>query len=194
MKKYTCQSCWYTYDPAVGDPKAGIAPGTAFEDIPEDWFCPICMRDKSAFKPEEEVKIEGQTPFDDDLDRYRCKACWYIYDPRLGDPVAGIAPGTAFEDLPEDWFCPICMLTKDSFIKVTLTDKIAKSIVSGEPVNPNTDLARYKCKACFYTYDPRVGDPKAGVAPGTAFEDLPEDWFCPICMMTKDYFEREGIE
>lgn len=36
MKKYTCKSCWYTYDPAVGDPKAGIALGTAFEDLPED--------------------------------------------------------------------------------------------------------------------------------------------------------------
>ena len=56
MKKYVCEPCGYEYDPAVGDPKAGIAPGTAFEDLPEDWFCPICMRDKSAFEAEEEVK------------------------------------------------------------------------------------------------------------------------------------------
>ena len=42
MKKYECEPCGYIYDPAVGDPDGGIAPGTAFEDIPDDWVCPIC--------------------------------------------------------------------------------------------------------------------------------------------------------
>jgi len=42
MKKYNCLLCGYTYDPAVGDPGAGIKPGTAFEDLPEDWTCPDC--------------------------------------------------------------------------------------------------------------------------------------------------------
>ena len=42
MKKYICDVCGYEYDPAVGDPDGGIAPGTAFEDIPEDWVCPVC--------------------------------------------------------------------------------------------------------------------------------------------------------
>lgn len=42
MKKYLCSVCGYVYDPAVGDPDSGIAPGTAFEDIPEDWVCPVC--------------------------------------------------------------------------------------------------------------------------------------------------------
>ena len=42
MKKYVCEPCGYEYDPAVGDPDNGIAPGTAFEDIPDDWVCPIC--------------------------------------------------------------------------------------------------------------------------------------------------------
>ena len=41
MKKYTCV-CGYVYDPAVGDPDNGIAAGTAFEDLPEDWVCPVC--------------------------------------------------------------------------------------------------------------------------------------------------------
>lgn len=190
MKKYTCKSCWYTYDPAVGDPKAGIAPGTAFEDLPEDWFCPICMRDKSAFEAEEEVKEEGHEPLNESLDRYKCKSCWYIYDPRIGDPGAGIAPGTAFEDLPEDWMCPICMYTKKQFVKVSLSEDLAKKAAAGEAAMKHTDLSRYKCKACFYTYDPRVGDPGAGVEPGTAFEDLPEDWLCPICMMMKNYFVK----
>ncbi len=40
--KYMCEPCGYIYDPAEGDPDGGIAPGTAFEDIPEDWCCPVC--------------------------------------------------------------------------------------------------------------------------------------------------------
>jgi rubredoxin len=42
MKKYVCDVCGWVYDPAVGDPDNGIEPGTAFEDLPEDWVCPEC--------------------------------------------------------------------------------------------------------------------------------------------------------
>ena len=51
MKKYVCVLCGYEYDPAVGDTDNGIAPGTAFEDIPEDWVCPVCGAGKSDFEP-----------------------------------------------------------------------------------------------------------------------------------------------
>jgi flavin reductase (DIM6/NTAB) family NADH-FMN oxidoreductase RutF/rubredoxin len=51
--KYTCTVCGYVYDPKEGDPDSGIKPGTAFEDIPEDWVCPICGADKSAFEKAE---------------------------------------------------------------------------------------------------------------------------------------------
>ena len=51
MQKYVCVVCGYVYDPAVGDPDGGIAPGTAFEDIPEDWVCPICGVGKDDFSP-----------------------------------------------------------------------------------------------------------------------------------------------
>ncbi len=53
MKKYVCQVCGYVYDPAEGDPDGGVAPGTAFEDLPDDWVCPVCGADKSQFEPEE---------------------------------------------------------------------------------------------------------------------------------------------
>lgn len=49
MKKYICEPCGYEYGPAVGDPDAGIAPGTAFEDLPEDWVCPVCGVGKEDF-------------------------------------------------------------------------------------------------------------------------------------------------
>ena len=52
MKKYVCNVCGYVYDPAVGDPDSGIAPGTAFEDIPDDWVCPVCGVGKDSFEVE----------------------------------------------------------------------------------------------------------------------------------------------
>jgi rubredoxin len=47
--------------------------------------------------------------------KYECTACGYIYDPEKGDPDGGIAPGTPFEDIPDDWVCPLCGLSKDAF-------------------------------------------------------------------------------
>mgnify|MGYP003291108179 CR=1 FL=1 len=49
MKKDVCTVCGYVYDPEKGDPDNGIAPGTAFEDIPEDWCCPECGAPKDSF-------------------------------------------------------------------------------------------------------------------------------------------------
>lgn len=48
--KYVCNVCGYIYDPAVGDPDGGIAPGTAFADIPDDWVCPVCGASKKEFE------------------------------------------------------------------------------------------------------------------------------------------------
>ncbi len=49
MKKYVCDLCGYEYDPAAGDPDNGINPGTAFEDLPDDWVCPVCGAGKESF-------------------------------------------------------------------------------------------------------------------------------------------------
>lgn len=53
-----------------------------------------------------------------EMGKYRCIICGYIYDPEEGDPGSGIAPGTPFEELPDDWVCPICGATKDQFEKL----------------------------------------------------------------------------
>lgn len=53
MKKYVCTACGYVYDPVVGDPDSGIQPGTAFEDIPDDWVCPLCGVGKDMFEPQD---------------------------------------------------------------------------------------------------------------------------------------------
>lgn len=54
MKKYKCRMCSYIYNPDVGDPDNGVVPGTAFEDLPDDWVCPDCGADKDEFEPLEE--------------------------------------------------------------------------------------------------------------------------------------------
>jgi rubredoxin len=47
---WICTSCGFIYDPSEGDPDGGIAPGTSFEDIPDDWFCPVCGARKRDFE------------------------------------------------------------------------------------------------------------------------------------------------
>ena len=54
VQKWICQSCGFIYDPAEGDPDGGIPPGTAFDDIPTDWFCPVCGARKADFEPFED--------------------------------------------------------------------------------------------------------------------------------------------
>ena len=51
-------------------------------------------------------------------------------------------------------------------------------------------MQKYVCTVCHYIYDPEVGGIDNGVNPGTAFEDVPEDWVCPLCSVGKDMFEE----
>ncbi len=50
--KYICQICGYEYDEAKGDPDSGVAPGTKWEDVPEDYVCPLCGAGKDSFEAE----------------------------------------------------------------------------------------------------------------------------------------------
>jgi rubredoxin len=55
---------------------------------------------------------------EENMDRYRCLICDYVYDPEAGDPENGVAPGTAFENLPADWVCPLCGADQSNFEKI----------------------------------------------------------------------------
>lgn len=70
---------------------------------------PTYMEEK---KKEDEKEKEGKK-----MDKYRCSVCGYVYNPEKGDPDSGIKPGTPFEDLPDDWTCPVCGASKDQFQK-----------------------------------------------------------------------------
>ena len=50
-------------------------------------------------------------------------------------------------------------------------------------------MTKWVCTLCGWEYDPEIGDPDGGIEPGTAFEDIPDDWVCPLCGATKDDFE-----
>lgn len=50
--------------------------------------------------------------------KYVCDICGYVYDPEIGDPDNGVEPGTAWEDMDEDWVCPLCSVGRDMFSEV----------------------------------------------------------------------------
>lgn len=67
-----------------------------------------------------------------------------------------------------------------------------RSFVSKRCKEEEDRMDRYVCSVCGYVYDPAEGDPDNGIEPGTKFEDLPDDWTCPVCGAEKDQFEKEG--
>ena len=56
----------------------------------------------------------------------------------------------------------------------------------------DTTMKRYVCTVCGYIYDEQAGEPENGIAAGTRWEDLPEDYVCPLCAVGKDMFEPEA--
>ncbi len=59
-----------------------------------------------------------------------------------------------------------------------------------ENIKRSMTMEKWECTACGFVYDPDNGDPDNGIAPGTAFEDLPEDWVCPQCGVGKEFFQK----
>jgi len=78
-------------------------------------------------------------------------------------------------------------------VKRGATPKTAPSYVEEKKENKEGEknMRKYKCTVCGYVYDPEKGDPESDIPPGTAFEDLPDHWVCPVCGASKDEFELE---
>jgi flavin reductase (DIM6/NTAB) family NADH-FMN oxidoreductase RutF/rubredoxin len=83
-------------------------------------------------------------------------------------------------------------LTYDYYhqVKRGVTPKTAPSYVKEKKEEVYTKMTKYKCSVCGWVYDPEVGDPDGGIAPGTAFEEIPDDWVCPVCGAAKSDFEK----
>ncbi|MCK4395346.1 rubredoxin [candidate division WOR-3 bacterium] len=69
--------------------------------------------------------------------------------------------------------------------------KTAPTYIKEEKQKEVEKMEKYVCKVCGYIYDPEKGDPDSGIKPGTPFEELPDDWVCPVCGVGKDEFEKE---
>jgi rubredoxin len=110
--------------------------------------------------------------------RYKCKVCGYIYSPIRGEPHNGIPAGTAFEDLPDSYICPICgMEGKGKIGKWGFEEWVP---------------TKWICSVCGYVYDQKRGEPHRGIKPGTAFEDLPDDYTCPVCNLDPKISRQYG--
>ena len=111
MKKYRCVVCGWIYDPEIGDPDSGIAPGTPFEQIPDDWTCPVCGVTKADFEPLEDEKIkitpkhekqnQNAQTIDEDLDYHETvSGVYYVgaehWDRRLFDELIPLPDGTSY--------------------------------------------------------------------------------------------------
>ncbi len=74
-------------------------------------------------------------------------------------------------------------------VKRGTTPKTAPSYIAEKKETPK--MVKYKCTVCGYVYDPELGDPDGGIKPGTPFEEIPDDWVCPVCGADKSDFEKE---
>lgn len=138
-----------------------------------------------------------------------CIVCGFIYDESAGLPEEGFAPGTRWEDIPDDWLCPECGVGKMDFemievkqvaaaVAATSTSVTSTTPASEEPaaapVNHDGEPFKvWECIICGWEYDEALGWPEDGIAPGTRWEDVPEDWVCPECGVGKLDFEMVAV-
>lgn len=107
--------------------------------------------------------------------------CWELIDwNKVVERMHGPSPAAKVADMYED----VTVVAETS--RNGLTEAIADAIEEDEEA-----LQRYVCIPCGWIYDPVEGDPDSGIAPGTPFKDIPDDWTCPACGVGKEYFEPE---
>ena len=137
---------------------------------------------------------------------WECQICGWIYDEAKGSPDDGIPPGTRWEDIPEDWCCPECGATKDEFVMLAVVGSKTSAAAAQEPTSASaqagapdtansaattqtTSSRIWECMVCGWVYDEARGAPEEGIAPGTRWEDIPNDWTCPECGVGKEDFD-----
>ena len=107
--------------------------------------------------------------------------CWELIDwNTVVERMHGPSPAAKVADMYED-VTVVAETSRDG-----LTEAIADAIEEDEEA-----LQRYVCIPCGWIYDPVEGDPDSGIAPGTPFKDIPDDWTCPACGVGKEYFKPE---
>jgi len=109
MTAWRCGLCTYLYDENVE--------ATRWDELPDDWVCPVCGSPKSAFAPVAEaipIPPASESTLDDLILKYQCNLCSHIYDEEK--------EGVRWADLPDDWVCPVCGSPKSSFTLVSKSE------------------------------------------------------------------------
>lgn len=129
---------------------------------------------------------------------WECQVCAWIYDEAKGWPEDGIAPGTRWEDIPDDWLCPECGVGKDDFDMVAISESettpAAVAVAKQDTHSETIEYSIWECQVCSWVYDESKGWPEDGIAPGTAWQDIPKDWLCPECGVGKSDFEMIEVK
>ncbi|MCP1661521.1 MULTISPECIES: thiamine pyrophosphate-dependent enzyme [Methanocalculus] len=143
MSHWKCSVCGYVYDEEAGEPSTRTEPKTRFDELPEDWRCPVCAAGKTAFS-----QISADAPSGPALSMiWRCTVCNYRYSEDTGEPATNTPPGTRFAELAEDWRCPVCGAARTVFVMVRKdaitheqSEKTVSDVIIGEMVSAGIDL------------------------------------------------------
>ena len=103
--------------------------------------------------------------------------------------IGKVVQAEVFSDEEPLTYADYHLLKKGTLPKAAAKDSAARQTAAEEKNKEGKGMKKYECTVCGYIYDPAVGDPDSGIEPGTAFEDIPEDWVCPTCGVAKDQFE-----
>ncbi|GMG86479.1 FAD-dependent oxidoreductase [Biformimicrobium ophioploci] len=132
---------------------------------------------------------------------WECLVCGWIYDESKGWPDDGIPPGTRWEDIPDDWSCPECGVGKEDFemieVRSAATDTKPAAPAAAKTASTaaeTTPFRTWECTVCGWVYDEAEGWPDDGIAPGTRWEDIPDDWTCPECGVAKQDFQMVPLD
>ena len=134
----------------------GKAPKNAPTYIPEEDTKKEDLKEETKVAKKENVK-------------WVCSICGYVYDGEI-----------PFEDLPDDWTCPLCGAPKEVFEKQTeeISEELKEEVIEASKQKE----VKWVCSICGYIYDGEV-----------PFEDLPDDWTCPLCGAPKEVFEKKEM-
>lgn len=169
MAKYRCPDCGYIYDETAGHPHEGFLPGTPWSAVPQSWCCPDCaVRDKVDFELIERSPV----------------------GPPLSVAVVATrsAPATAQASATVAMERPVASAQSNA---APVADA-AWQQVAGVEAPAGAPYRKWICITCGHIYDEALGDEREGFAPGTLFQDIPDDWCCPDCGATKkDYVHYE---
>ncbi len=148
MSKWECIVCGWVYDEKTGDPESGLAPGTKWEDVPEDWLCPDCGVGKEDFAMIETIEEESEVPHHADNEPDSVQAPVII----LGTGLAGY--GLAKEFRKYDAVTPLILITSDdgrSYSKPMLSTGFTKNTTADDLAQLDAGSMARQLKASVWT-------------------------------------------